>query len=156
MLFFRDFGLCFSMTACLVIFSLGISTVASASTNDDANTQSLADMRYEYRVLIISHEPHENIKLAEMLERDEDELVARKLRVFLFNPQAEQAQISEWNGQAMGTTLKSEIQQSSEAGKSVLIGLDGFKKGTFTNEQLNDVFAAIDRMPMRRAEMNRN
>ncbi|WP_269540657.1 DUF4174 domain-containing protein [Cerasicoccus fimbriatus] len=119
------------------------------------SAKSLEDFRWEHRILLAKIENEKQLAAFNLeLDQYAPELLDRKLVVlytegdhlwyrFLDTPPVESGKLIE----QIGSKLKDQ--------DLVLIGLDGGAKAQFdwSNFELQNVFAQIDRMPMRRAEL---
>jgi hypothetical protein len=119
--------------------------------------QNLEQHEWKDRVLIVTAT---STKLVEqqigLLSKDLKGLKERKLVVYKVNPNQYTKGIDSQNWVA-NQTLYSKLKQTQKDFEVILIGLDGGVKLRQTELlSLEKLFALIDGMPMRRAEIKRN
>ncbi|WP_411893350.1 DUF4174 domain-containing protein [Winogradskyella sp. A2] len=117
-------------------------------------SQNLKDYKWKNRiVLIISNTEDSKIfkKQINALEKDLLELVERKIVLFKILPSKYQLNSQKWKP---SKNLYSTYNTRNEAFKIILIGLDGgIKLNQNTFKTKSELFALIDGMPMRSAEL---
>jgi hypothetical protein len=135
----------------LLIAAMSVDALASS-------VEALDELRWEYRVLLIS-KPNDDTLLTSQLTQNASELNERKLLVFIVSENTTriyQPNNSDRIAINIDTaTLKNRIGDKP----AILIGLDGGTKSFYefknSTVDLKQVFADIDGMPMRRAELRK-
>lgn len=117
-----------------------------ASNNSSVSFQTLSEMKWQYRILLIE----ESEDYQQVLSDASDDIKDRHLVWFLVTPEQIMSNLSG----PIPTRLQQDIRKRSADNEVILIGKDGGVK--LREEQLNlpYVFSTIDAMPMRQAEMN--
>lgn len=122
-----------------------------------ANAQNLMDYQWKNRLLVILLEDlnSENYTLQiDELQSNVAAIKERKLLIILVNPKAYKVGLGKNSSWQKSDKLYKTYHRRDTPFETLLIGLDGGikarKKGVFKSE---DVFAIIDAMPMRRAEI---
>lgn len=114
-----------------------------------SGVQSIKELGWQSRILVIDTNNEEQFRLiAETCHYFSGELTDRKLQVYMIS--------GDKYFTLPDTDIPGDINDVRRASHTVLIGLDGGVKATFPTSKLDfeRVFAAIDRMPMRRAELD--
>ena len=128
-----------------------------ADAMTDESSKTLKDYRWTYRILLYEESPEaEKIDWSKLLETYRGELELRHLRFICLGPQGGERPLH--LGLSAGEKNRLRRQKMPEEKRSVyiLIGKDGGIKYRQEGELvLEEIFAAIDRMPMRRQEMRK-
>ena len=119
--------------------------------------ENLSDLKWKYRILIISYTQNEIYLKEKMnnISKYGQELIDRDLIIFYENNEN-----IYYNFTLVPKTLKESIMfltsQYQIDRKMILIGKDGGVKRVFSSsDQIHKVFDLIDRVPMRKIEMRR-
>lgn len=122
----------------------------------EKQTTSLKDLQWQYRVLLVNAPKPEQGKIKQELEEARAAIEDRHIAWMLFTGQS---MISHPEGLKPDTSLSQKVSKrfftDEDKLKVVLIGKDGGVKARYDELDLDAVFALIDTMPMRRAEMRR-
>jgi 2-keto-3-deoxy-galactonokinase len=121
-----------------------------------ARADGLNSFAWEYRILLIdASDSKSNTALVSSLRVHKKGIEDRKLKVILYTSSAASDAIS---GALIELDLV-ELKRRLENKQSILIGLDGGTKSFYDIDasgiDIKQVFADIDGMPMRRAELKR-
>jgi len=139
----------------LVLKSLLLTTLLLATIS--LHAQQLSDFRWEHRLVLLIAEDTDNALLKKQLNElkaDEEGLIDRKLLVIQINPSNSQILIPKDQSEQISPTLYQQFKQGKYSFSFVLIGLDGgvkLKRNEVVSREY--LYALIDGMPMRRAEM---
>ena len=119
--------------------------------------ENLSDLKWKYRILIISDAQNEIYLKEKMnnISKYGQEIIARDLIIFYENNEN-----IYYNSTLMSKSFKESIMsltsQYQNDRKMILIGKDGGVKRVFqSSDQIHEVFDLIDTMPMRKIEMRR-
>lgn len=124
--------------------------------SDMALAQDLSKHQWQHRlILVISNELDQPLVQQQLstLYSNEEGLAERKLKIYQVLPKQFRLDQQEWQD---SDQLYLQFHQNNEPFMVILIGLDGgikLKRTELLNT--NELFALIDGMPMRRAEMRR-
>ena len=120
--------------------------------------ENLSDLKWKYRILIISDAQNEIYLKEKMnnISKYGQEIIDRDLIIFFENNED-----IYYNSTLVSKSLKksimSLISQYQIDGKMILVGKDGGVKRVFSSlDQINEVFDLIDTMPMRKIEMKKD
>lgn len=113
-----------------------------------ANAKTLSDYTWEKRLLIVNQSLTSDTQIAN-LSKFKDEIQARRLLIFLL----QQSTVKAYSTDETYVELTDEIKNRLKGSAAVLIGLDGATKRTYKSLSIQEVFANIDTMPMRRSEL---
>jgi DNA polymerase II large subunit len=121
-----------------------------------SSTETLNELKWEHRVLLVS-KPNDETLLKSQLTQNANELNERKLLVFIVGENTTRIyQPNNSNRNAINIDTAIHKNRMGDK-KAILIGLDGGTKSFYEFENgsidLKQVFADIDGMPMRRAEL---
>ncbi|WP_214131772.1 DUF4174 domain-containing protein [Alteromonas oceanisediminis] len=116
-----------------------------------AHAGTLAEHRFVHRLILIKVDNSDSVKhVYAQLTAAQDDLHARKIIVYFIHNQ----RVTRWDPNGMGAvSVTSDIAQLITRGNVVLIGLDSEIKKAYPSLSLTRVFADIDQMPMRQAEL---
>lgn len=114
---------------------------------------SLDQLRWQYRVLLLSSPSNEMENLHKAINYYSDERKERKMLVVIASGKGLSCFPSICDKLKLDSSIRAALIDDK---KGLLIGLDGGIKETYSMDEFdfNQVFAAIDRMPMRRAQRN--
>lgn len=151
----------FNFFTTLSVLSLIFTNASQGSTiyQTDNNVETLQALKWKHRVLLIDLSQVENKTiLLEQLKLAKSELLERRLAIILLN----ETDTLVWNSDSNKATLanyEAEFLSTRLNGEqALLIGLDGGSKAIYSvvnsTLDLSRVYADIDGMPMRRAELN--
>ncbi|MEM6395012.1 MAG: DUF4174 domain-containing protein [Bacteroidota bacterium] len=133
-------------------------TVTLITMFSTTHAQTFTDYQWENRVLLLftpSVDKPEFVEQYERLRQAPDALAERKLKIIVVgsNGQSDELSVFVDGEKAARYYERFEVQENEFA--LFLIGLDGGTKFQASNEVTppNQIFALIDRMPMRRREM---
>lgn len=121
--------------------------------------QSLAQHEWNDRLVLLLVEDEENEVFQEQLRafrKEADGMQDRKLVIYQIKPNAYKIGLKAAKEWKTVTTAYSSYKKSTAPFELLLIGLDGgikLRQNTFLSTE--DLFAIIDGMPMRRAELRR-
>ena len=127
--------------------------------NNISYTQNLSSHRWEDRlVLVLSHDVSNETyqKQLKELYEDQEGLDDRKIVVYTILPDRYKSDESEHKEWEESGDLYKTYKKGNEAFQIVLIGLDGsvkLRQNQFISRE--ELFERIDRMPMRKAELER-
>lgn len=120
--------------------------------------QEIQQHKWKNRVLLIMVTVKSDAMLKEQLSAlrgDESGLKERKLVIYQLTPEAQKRGLKS-SGAWKPSTLYKQFKLSDEPFEAALIGLDGeVKKQKIEPFAQKELFAIIDSMPMRKAELNR-
>jgi hypothetical protein len=144
---------CLAVLLSVMMFSPKADALQVRSKTEAAELSSLNELRWKYRLILIRSESQaQTDKLIFELESKQDELVDRKLVVFIV--QSKQVRVL-MGGQplaALQDPISRDILTRLADYQAILIGLDGGVKASYDGLRLNEIFRDIDGMPMRRGE----
>lgn len=125
-----------------------------------ARTQSLADHRWQHRLILLLADSPDHPQLAQqrlLLQAEPEALQERKLWVYQVTPRTAHLVFPETRAWESGERLYPTLKETEAEFEALLIGLDGGVK-LRRNQVLSPdvIFDRIDQMPMRRAEMRKN
>lgn len=135
---------------CFLLFSF----VLDAKEHTSLKLNSLKDYQWQFRILLINTDKIEKLEIfKEQLVQQREELDERKMMVIIVREENSDIVFPTVNDTINSYELVTRLKHAD----ALLIGLDGGSKVTYeiTNGQLNwlQVYADIDGMPMRRAEL---
>jgi len=113
-----------------------------------AKAKKFSDYTWEKRLLLVDQSLTSE-KLIANLSKFEDEIQARRLIIFILD----QKTVKAWNSDKAYSELTDEVSNRLNNSAALLIGLDGGNKRTYKSLLIQEVFADIDIMPMRRSEI---
>lgn len=113
-----------------------------------AKAKTLSDYTWEKRLLLVDQSLTSE-KLIANLSKFKDEIQARRLMIFILD----QKTVKAWNSDKAYSELTDEVSTRLNNSAALLIGLDGGNKRTYKSLLIQEVFADIDIMPMRRSEI---
>ena len=140
----------------IIKYSAIFSILIMLSAMTCARADGLNSFAWEYRILLIdASDSKSNTALVSSLRVHKKGIEDRKLKVILYTSSAASDAIS---GALIELDLV-ELKRRLENKQSILIGLDGGTKSFYDIDasgiDIKQVFADIDGMPMRRAELKR-
>jgi hypothetical protein len=135
----------------MLIAVMSIDAIASS-------VETLDELKWEYRVLLISKQGDDTL-LKSHLTQNAKELNERRLLVFIISENTTGSfQLNNSDRIAINIDTATLTKRIGDK-QAILIGLDGGTKSFYEFEHgsidLNQVFADIDGMPMRRAELEK-
>ncbi len=129
-------------------------------TSFTVNAQDLSTYQWKNRIVLVigKSSDHSNFKnQLQLLKNHTVELENRKLVVFQITPNSFKEGIKETTVEHKSTELYNTYATQDENFEVILIGLDGgIKLRVSEIVTTKSLFSTIDRMPMRRSELNRN
>ena len=132
-----------------------IAVLALHMVHHHADAQSenrLNDYLFKNRILLIKATGTDTVSLVDKLNQNNDDLIARKLLVFLvdgnrvsglYTPEGE-----------MLVLTQAQLASLTDDNSVFLIGLDGGLKSAYPDLNVDAIFTEIDGMPMRRYEIS--
>lgn len=114
----------------------------------------LASFTWQHRVLITQVNSSHLSSLLNLLSKNDEALIERKLAVFIVgnNKVARYHNSSKFENTGKPICI-AEANARMRNKHTILIGLDGGTKGVYSELDLRAIFADIDGMPMRRGEL---
>lgn len=146
-------AICLAVVLSSMMFNPEADALQVRSKAGTAELSSLNELRWKYRLILIRSESQaQTDKLISKLESKQEELVDRRLVVFI----VQSKQVRAWTGgqalAALQDSVSRDILTKLADYNAILIGLDGGGKASYDGLMLNEIFRDIDGMPMRRGE----
>lgn len=135
--------------AFLLLVLVHVSGVMAQSSLEDLNS-----LKWSNRIILVSSNEYPEQFISQFESRNSD-IVDRDIVWFLFHKNFIETNYSGEIVQSFSTSIKSQYFEDITT-RVVLLGKDGGVKDVVDELNLSELFALIDGMPMRRAEINQN
>ena len=135
--------------ALLLLVLVHVSRVMAQSSLED-----LSSLKWSNRIILVSSNEYPEQFISQLESRNSD-IVDRDIVWFLFHKDFIETNYSGEIAQSFSTSIKS-LYFGNTATRVVLLGKDGGMKDVADKLDIPELFALIDGMPMRRAEINQN
>lgn len=126
-----------------------------ASEPADDPIRDLRPLQWEQRVLLLFADDKERLPLLDELRSRAPEITEREIAWFIIAEERLDTNFKKPLGGQFADSLRKRYRTEKDGLEVVLIGKDGGVKARYPQLDLPAVFARIDSMPMRQAEMRR-
>jgi hypothetical protein len=135
--------------ALLLLVLVHVSRVMAESSLED-----LSSLKWSNRIILVSSNEYPEQFISQLESRNSG-IVDRDIVWFLFHKDFIETNYSGKIAQSFSTSIKS-LYFGNTTTRVVLLGKDGGMKDVADKLDIPELFALIDGMPMRRAEINQN
>ena len=130
-------------------------TILMPAESPDNKVEDLHPLQWEYRIILLFPEAGSVESLVGELVMHEAEIEERDIAWFLFSTDGVKTNYPKPLAESFSVDISRRYDPRAGGTSILLIGKDGGIKGRYASLDFTAVFARIDSMPMRQAEMRR-
>lgn len=117
--------------------------------------KDLQALQWANRIVLIFSEDPADDKLVEKLKANSEAVNERDIAWFVISKAAVLTNLDQPLAESFGDRMMKQYAENSDDLQVLLIGKDGGLKNRYSQLDLQEIYARIDSMPMRQAEMRR-
>jgi hypothetical protein len=137
------------------LVGLILSPISMTAEPVNDKIKDLRPLQWEYRILLLFPGGTDPKPLLTELQKGEAGILERDIAWFVFRKDGVATNCQKPLAEQFAASIRERTSSGSDDLEVVLIGKDGGVKARYTELDLPSVFARIDSMPMRQAEMRR-